>query len=173
MACTATAAIWYLQVSRGRDGAVRRSWVFRFQVGKRTRDMGLGSLDTFGLSEARDRARACRQLLADGIDPIMTTGPEKARKATEAAAVMTFDQCAETYQQQHRVAWSPIHARQWASTLAAYVSPVIGALPVAEIATAHVNRILDAIWSAKPETANRVRAGRGNPRLGDRVRFPG
>jgi Arm DNA-binding domain len=51
-------------------GSLSKSWVFRYQVNGRTREMGLGSFNTFGLRDARDRATSCRKLLADGIDPI-------------------------------------------------------------------------------------------------------
>jgi integrase len=148
----------YLQVTIGVRGTVRRSWVFRYQRAGRVRDAGLGSQNTFSLAEARQRARSYRQLLADGIDPLEYFAGERARKAAEIVRRMTFDQCAEAYQKQHRAAWSPIHARQWRTTIARYVSPFIGALPVSEVASPHVNRILDAIWAEKPETANRVRA---------------
>jgi hypothetical protein len=56
----------YLQVStRG-----TRSWVYRFMLAGKAREMGLGSLSTFTLKEARERARKCRQFVADGVDPI-------------------------------------------------------------------------------------------------------
>jgi hypothetical protein len=40
-----------------------KSWVYRFMVAGRSREMGLGSVDTFTLKEARERARmpAARQ----------------------------------------------------------------------------------------------------------------
>ena len=49
------------------------------------------------------------------------------------------------------------HRQQWKNTLATYVYPVVGELPVAEVGTAHVLQILEPIWKAKPETASRVR----------------
>jgi integrase len=49
------------------------------------------------------------------------------------------------------------HRQQWKNTLATYVYPVIGELPVAEVGTAHVLKILEPIWKAKAETASRVR----------------
>ena len=50
-----------LQVSTGRDGKVNRSWLFRYTTNARTRDMGLGSLITVSLSEAREAALQCRK----------------------------------------------------------------------------------------------------------------
>src|SRR2546430_6730122 len=58
----------WLQVTRGEGDRLRRSWTFRYEIDGRRREMGLGALHTFGLAEARDRARALRQLLADGVD---------------------------------------------------------------------------------------------------------
>lgn len=56
----------YLQVSAGGS----KQWIFRYMISGRPRHMGLGSVRTFSLEEARERARLCRQKVADGIDPI-------------------------------------------------------------------------------------------------------
>ena len=45
-------------------------WICRYQIAGRRRDMGLGSVDTLSLSEARERAREQRKQRLDGIDPI-------------------------------------------------------------------------------------------------------
>ena len=49
------------------------------------------------------------------------------------------------------------HRAQWRSTLATYVNPVVGVLPVEAIDTGLVMAILEPIWTTKPETASRVR----------------
>jgi hypothetical protein len=43
------------------------------------------------------------------------------------------------------------------STLATYASPVINALPVSSIETAHVLKIIWPIWHGKPESTSRIR----------------
>src|SRR5262245_29359686 len=60
----------YLQASAGREGAVRRSWVFKYELDGDRHAMGLGPLHTVGLAEARQRARNLRLQLLDGIDPL-------------------------------------------------------------------------------------------------------
>jgi integrase len=150
----------YLQVtpSRAGDGEPSKSWVFRYQLNKRQREMGLGSLATFSLAEARERATRCRQLLADKKDPISFRDAERAGAALEAARTLTFDACAEKYIEAHRSGWrSPKHAEQWAATLATYASPVFGKLAVQDVDTALVMRALGDIWKTKTETAGRVR----------------
>jgi len=51
--------------------------------------------DTWSLAEARERARECRQLRAQGHDPIEERRAEREKAQLEAASAMTFRQCAE------------------------------------------------------------------------------
>jgi hypothetical protein len=60
----------YLQISAGNT----KSWLFRYMLRGRSREMGLGALgpEPYGatLMEARQRAARCRALLSQGLDPI-------------------------------------------------------------------------------------------------------
>src|ERR1700723_1113912 len=71
-----------------------KSWLFRFMLNGTAREMGLGPVHTIGLAEARERAKAARHLLLDGIDPIDARRAERARRvgnaAAEAATMVTF-----------------------------------------------------------------------------------
>jgi hypothetical protein len=120
--------------------------------------MGLGSLALYGLQEARAKALAARRQRHEGIDPIDARRAERARQRLDAAKAMTFRQCAEAYIEGHRAGWrNGKHAGQWGATLATYAYPVIGALPVQAVDTALVLKVLEPIWTAKPETAGRLR----------------
>jgi len=120
--------------------------------------MGLGALHTVSLAEARDEALACRKLLREGIDPIEARKAKKAALRAETARRITFRECAQKYIEANRVGWrNARHAAQWPSTLEAYVYPKIGDLPIDAIAIAHVMRVLEPIWTSRPETASRVR----------------
>lgn len=144
----------YLQVASD----VARSWVYRFMIGGRTREMGLGPLHVVSLAEARRTAAECRRLRQDGIDPIEARRGEREAARLEAAKAVTFKSCATSYIAKHKAAWrTDKHATQWGNTLAAYAFPVIGALPVASVDTMHMLKVLEPIWTAKPETAGRVR----------------
>jgi integrase len=159
----------YLQVTAGVNGEVRKSWLFRFATGKITlsrsgkprreeRQMGLGSLDTVSLAEARDRAAAARRLRERGIDPIDEKRDQRAAQALAAARSMTFDQCRDAYIADNRAGWrNAKHAAQWTATLNAYVTPIFGKLSVQTIDVGLVLKVLRPIWPTKPETANRVR----------------
>jgi integrase len=145
-----------------------RTWIFRFMIGGRRRDMGLGGFDDLSLAEARDAAREARsrvrttregrekgEALPDPID-----AKRAAKSAVLAAAVSTlsFKAAAESYIAAHEPSWrNPKHAAQWAATLKTYAYPAIGALAVADIDVAHLLRVLEPIWTTKTETASRVR----------------
>jgi integrase len=135
------------------DPTGNKSWVFRYQHNGRRHDLGLGSWPEVTLAEARNKALTARRQILDGDDPIV------ARRATRArSAAITFQECAERYIAAHSARWrSSIHAKQWPSTLTAYVYPVFGALPVQDIDVGLVLRAIEPIWTTKPETAGRVR----------------
>lgn len=110
--------------------------------------MGLGATHTFGLAEARERARKVRQQLADGIDPLA----ERLERRAASQGVL-FASVAEMYVAAHSPSWrSPIHTQQWTSTLR-----VMGEMPVTAVDTSAVMQALEPIWHSKPETASRVR----------------
>jgi integrase len=149
----------FMQIRTDADGNVHgRSWIFRFQRGERVRDMGLGSVATITLNEAREIARQQRKLLLEGLDPIEVRNARVAKNLAATATVMTFDQAAESCMRQRRAGWKNlVHSRQWTSSLKTYVSPLIGALPVQAIDTALVMKVIEPLWTAKPETASRLR----------------
>jgi integrase len=148
----------WLQITTSKDGEGRnRSWIFRYATGERSRSMGLGSLNTIGLAEARERARRCRELRLDGVDPIEARDAARAARAAQNAKAITFDEAADRYVKAHRAGWRAKHAAQWSATLSKYVSPVFGKLPVDRVDTGLVIRALEPIWSEVPETANRLR----------------
>lgn len=142
-----------------------RSWVFRFMLNSKSRDIGLGpaaGADAITLSAARDAASALRLKVKAGVDPLDEREREaaQARAAAQAAEVagITFKQVADTYIAANEDGWrNDKHRQQWKSTLATYVYPTIGDLPVADVATEHVLQILEPIWKEKAETASRVR----------------
>ena len=46
---------------------------------------------------------------------------------------------------------------QWRNTLATYAYPVLGTVPVADVSTDLVLKVLEPIWATKTETASRLR----------------
>jgi integrase len=150
-------------------GPEARFWLFRYTPpGRKMREMGLGRADADGskggitLAQARERLAELRRLIRAGTDPLdyreAQDAASAARAQAEAARKRTFAQVAEEYQAAHAAAWrNDKHRAQWAMTLREYAGPHLGALPVADIETAHVTAALRPLWHEKPETASRLR----------------
>jgi integrase len=146
----------FLQVSTGKDGNVRRSWVFQFELASERGWRGLGPTHTFSLHEARDKAKQLRQQLKAGIAPPKAKTVVQQQKL-EAAKQMTFGQCVDAYLETHDAAWKNVrHAAQWRSTLTEYCQEIAD-LPVKSIDTDLILRVLTPIWKTKTVTADRLR----------------
>ncbi len=144
----------YLQISP--TGS--KSWLFRYTRQGKAREMGLGALAVVSLLQAREKAAVARQVIAAGGDPIEVREADQAQAKLEEVRGMTFAQCADAYIQAHSPGWrNPKHAAQWPATLKTYAEPVFGALPVQMVDLALVLKVLEPIWSTKPETASRLR----------------
>jgi integrase len=144
----------FLQISRFGTP----SWVFRYRVDGRLREMGLGSLDTIGLADARERARKAREQRLDGGDPIEQRKAARLAAGLASAKAITFKECARRYIAAHQPTWrNPKHAAQWGSTLETYVYPELGGLAVQAVDVGLVLKAIEPIWATKPETASRVR----------------
>ena len=144
----------YLQVARGGS----KSWVYRFMLRRRSRDMGLSGIDVVSLAEAREKALEARKLVKAGIDPIEDRNAQRARLAVDTASSRTFQDCAEKFIASHEKGWrNPKHRAQWRNTLATYAFPVFGDVPVDAVDTAMVTEVIEPIWATKTETATRLR----------------
>jgi integrase len=129
-----------------------RSWILRTKMGSKRIEIGLGSYPDTTLSTAHERARAVKDEIKNGKDPIAQ------RKAKRAIVEWTFKRCAEAYIESHRSEWTnEKHAQQWENTLATYAYPKIGSMHVRDIALADVLRVIEPHWVTKTETMNRVR----------------
>lgn len=137
---------------------VNMSWIFRYlrPNGQRI-PMGLGAYPATSLAVAREKAKAQRDLLNLGIDPIEHREALKALERGEKIDT-TFETQAKAYIESHRRGWNNAkHAQQWENTLKVHAYPVIGNKPVASIETADILEVLKSIWTKTPETASRVR----------------
>jgi integrase len=141
------------------DGKQQCSWVFRFMIDRRARTMGLGSYPAISLAKARELAGEARGLVAQHIDPLEQRNGQRAAARLERLRAITFDQARDGYLESHSAGWrSPKHRAQWKRSIEAYVSPIIGKLPVNAIDTPHVLKVLQPIWARIPVVASRVRA---------------
>src|SRR6516225_9586805 len=141
----------YLQLANG-----GKSWIFQYHG--RHREMGLGSVRHVSLALARELRDKGHEQLARGIDPIEARDHAVLAARAEQAKQLTFRQCAEDYLEVNASRWrNAKHRKQWAATLARYVYPVFGNLPVAVIDSGLVFAALKPLVADKSITASRVR----------------
>jgi integrase len=135
-----------------------RSWVLRTKVGTKRRDMGLGGFPDVTLAKARTDARAARDTIRGGTDPIEEARAKRSALKAAQAAALTFEQCAAEYIKAQRSGWrNDKHAQQWENTLSTYAYPHLGSILVQDIGLPNVLAVLKPIWETKTETASRVR----------------
>lgn len=127
-----------------------KQWVQRITIRGKRSELGLGSPSLVSLAEARDAALANRKLARAGGDPLAAK--------RKAKAVLTFAKATELYLEGKAGEFSNAkHAAQWRSTLDTYAAPIIGDKQVDAIDVRDVLRVLQPIWTAKTETASRLR----------------
>ena len=148
----------YLEVTRGAYDNICRSWLFKYEIFGKRREMGLGPLHTVSLAEVRASARTLRQQLLNGIDPLTEKQKARQAQAAERAKIITFKQVADLYVDAHGDGWSRKHRALWQSSLGQYVLPRIGSMSVADVDTGSVMRCIEPLWKTKTETASRLRA---------------
>jgi integrase len=135
-----------------------KTWVLRVRVGAKRRDIGLGGFPTVTLAQARDKARETRAKIEGGIDPVEERKAAKARLIAAHRKGLLFKDAVDRALAAKLDAFrNEKHRLQWRSTLDNYAIPEIGLLPVQDIDTAAVLRVLQPIWATKTETATRVR----------------
>jgi len=154
----------YLSITKGGSA----SFGFRYAVGKSSRLMGLGSYCPVNnnLAIARSKALNVQAMFRQGIDPIEQVVKDAVIKQADDLAnafnavkdQATFERVALEYIDTKKAEWkNPKHTAQWKNTLVTYAFPKIGSMPVDNIDTQHILKVLKPIWNTKTETASRVR----------------
>lgn len=135
-----------------------RRWVFRYKVPKGWPDegkpveIGLGSVNSRTLADARKLAARMRAEIEDNRDPALLLKPVAEPEAK------TFSNYAAELIESKKSGWrNGKHLAQWPSTLAAYAYPFIGKKRPGAITFSDVQAILTPLWATKTETATRVR----------------
>jgi integrase len=154
----------YLQVS----GTKSKSWVWRYRLGGKRRDMGLGPADSVSLADARKAATAAAARRDQGVDPIAAREAEKAERieTTNQAArprksdrSNTFKARAERYIDVRAQSWKRANEHTlWRNPFRKFVYPLIGNMEIGDIRLSHVVEALSGAWNEVPETARRMRA---------------
>lgn len=142
-----------LQITPGQT----KSWLLRTTVGTTRRAFGLGPYPEIGLAAARERAREAKAKIEAGVDPIEERKAVRAALAAARARNLTFAEAADKWIVAKLADRPEKSQKAVRATLTRYAFPEIGKLTVQEIAAQDVVRALNTIWTAKPDTAAKLR----------------
>ena len=127
-----------------------KSWVLRIQVNGTRRDIGLGSISTLTLAEAREEAAKLRKAARMGEDPIAER--DRVRKP-----LPTFRAAGEACHTELSKGWEPKHAAAFLSSLKQHAFTKLGNIRVDQVDASAIRDVLAPIWTAKPAIAKKVR----------------
>ena len=124
------------------------NWSYLYMRHKVRREIGLGG-EIITLKEARQRAEIVRQAIRDGEDPKKTLNPEKPRTFFDAVegklSSLDLDQ------------GNAKNKYQWERTAYTHCKS-LHAIPIEDITTEDILRVIKPIWKKTPETGRRTRA---------------
>ena len=130
-----------------------KNWVQRLTIERQRHDLGLGPYPAVSLALARQKSIENRSLVKSGVNPLAVK-----REAEALTKTPSFEALARRHIAENSDSWSNAkHRAQWLSSLATYAFPSLGSTRVDEISRRDVIETLSPIWTAKPETARRVR----------------
>ena len=134
----------YLRVAKGGS----KSWVLRIMREGRRRDIGLGSVKTVSLTDARAKAVTQRAAIEEGRDPVL----ERKR-----ATAPTFAKAAREYRDANLATWkNERDAEGWLSSLENHVFGRIGNATLDLIEGPDVIDAVTPVWLSNPATGKRV-----------------
>jgi integrase len=130
-----------------------KSWLLRFQLAGKRRDMGLGRYPEIGLADARRAAAEARALIARGADPI----EERESNRRRERPVPTFREVAVDVitEMQARSTNEKVRYQAARHLGPVYSGPLLDR-PVNEITTVDVAAVLRPVWRQKPEVARKL-----------------
>ena len=135
-----------------------KSWIIRTMVGDKRKSIGLGPYPEVSLSIAHEKARAVKDLIEKGIDPMVERRARKAELKKQAMQTISFSEAARECHKKKALEFTNAkHIDDWISSINRYAGPIIGDLPVSEIDLPEILAVLKPIWTEKTDTANRLR----------------
>jgi integrase len=140
-----------LYLTIGKSGA--KSWAFIYRFRGRTREAGLGAVADVTLQKARTKAKEGGEFLArkPPVDPLTVW------RRPERDQPPTFEDAARAFVESKAEAWRSAKHRRQSSVFLLERCNLIARIPVNEITTADVLRVIKPIFNRTPDVALRLR----------------
>jgi len=131
-----------------------RSWVYRYTLGAKRKEMGLGSYPALPLAEARKARDEWAAVLRAGRDPLAVREERRSRAAAPGRTLAEMTDAAfEAIRPSLRDGGD---AGRWLSPLRVHVLPRLGKRDVETLTQADIADTLRPIWRAKPDAARKA-----------------
>jgi integrase len=139
-----------------------KSWAFLYTINKRSRHMGIGSIEELDLDGARDRALELRRLVKRGIDPLAQLQAERAanqgRVQPSERPVPTFDHVADDVRKIRIKELTNEKVKAgWLSSVITYVYPEVKGVPIDQVTFGDLEKGLERVRHERPDTARKLR----------------
>lgn len=108
-------------------------WRMKYRAAGKEKLLSIGVYPEVSLAEARDKRDAARKQLKDGGDPSAAKQEEK--RTRKIAAANSFEAIAREWLENIKHKWSDDHYTYTKRRFEAYVFPVVGCTPIADIST--------------------------------------
>jgi hypothetical protein len=132
-----------------------KSWLYRYRMYGKQREMGIGRYTQRSLAEARKQAVGLNNDVLNGVDPIANREVERQQAAD--ASEWTFHRCAVEFHAMKSAEWtSERYAKLWLAAVENHCG-AINDLPVGAIETHHVMRVVEPLWIQKTTMASTLR----------------
>jgi len=143
----------YLRVAPGGS----KQFVQRIMIFGKRRDIGLGGWPTTSLTEAKEKAICNRAEVLTGGNPIKSKCALRLIKKRKYLAP-SFAQVQTETLDGLKASWrNPKTSKNWKEGMDKYVAPFIGNMPIDEITSEDVLKILVPLWTEKPNLARKTR----------------
>lgn len=110
------------------------SWVVRYRTASKQKEVTIGQFPAWGIADAREKAKALRRAVDEGVDVAI----QKRMDKMVSAEAVTLDELAAAYFEKAEQEMHPHTFKQRRSIHERFVSPVIGSFPAAAVTPSHV-----------------------------------
>ena len=123
----------FLQVRNGGKG---RSWIFRYASRKdgRQKSLGLGSVKTVPLADARQMAQECHRLIREGKDPLAERQAKQLERDIKTGIAVTVNDILDKYYEA-KIAKKSRNYRKSAARFLDRIRDTIGEMPITMVTT--------------------------------------
>jgi integrase len=138
---------------KGKDGQGRASWLLRYTVKGRVKELGLGSIKDVSLAQARQKAAAARLSINEGKDPIDAKRPQR---SMVLIASPTFGQAVNSFYNSNLSRWRNSKVRNgWPRFMATHAA-LLWEQPVSNIDHHIMLQAIEPLWGPHLETAHKL-----------------